>query len=211
GCCMFPAGWFLELMPCVMKGFQIQELQRQLAGLERQAAIDFVVAATNPDPRVRLRGVVQMLADQDLADRLRAKVDGENEINEARAESLRLVGRLQCHSMNSDETKKAREQQRQEMEKQLAKMNPRFVHNYRWQAEHALTGPVHDSPQPFFASAAMIALFFWPSIWVIWAFFWRGGLSYRIVQIALVRSNGRPAGRFQCAWRALLVWAPLTA
>jgi hypothetical protein len=49
-----------------------------------------------------------------------------------------------------------------------------------------------------------------PVMWTLWAFLVRGGISYRITGIALVRSNGRPARRLQCAWRALLAWAPVT-
>lgn len=55
------------------------------------------------------------------------------------------------------------------------------------------------------------ALFVWPVIWVAWAFATRGGLSYPLTGLALVRGDGRQAGRLQCAWRALLVWAPVTA
>ena len=51
---------------------------------------------------------------------------------------------------------------------------------------------------------------FWPAVWVVWAFVFRGGLSYRMMGLALVRGDGRPALRVQCAWRALLVWAPVT-
>src|SRR5947207_11609748 len=48
-------------------------------------------------------------------------------------------------------------------------------------------------------------------IWAIWAFLARGGLTFRLAGIALLRSNGRKALRVQCAWRALLVWLPVTA
>src|SRR5581483_5854053 len=41
-------------------------------------------------------------------------------------------------------------------------------------------------------------------------FLWRGGLSDRLLGLALVQSDGRPAARWRCAWRALLVWAPVT-
>ena len=52
-------------------------------------------------------------------------------------------------------------------------------------------------------------LLFWPAVWVVWAFLARGGLSFRLTGLTLVRGNGRPALRVQCAWRALLVWAPV--
>jgi hypothetical protein len=48
-----------------------------------------------------------------------------------------------------------------------------------------------------------------PALWVVWAFIFRGGLSYWLVELVLVRANGRKALRLQCAWRALLVWAPV--
>ena len=41
------------------------------------------------------------------------------------------------------------------------------------------------------------------------AFAFRGGLSYALSGIALVRRDGRPAGRWLCAARELLMWAPL--
>jgi hypothetical protein len=55
-----------------------------------------------------------------------------------------------------------------------------------------------------------ISLAVWPVVWVVWAFCWRGGLSLPLLGLSLVRADGRPAGRLQCAWRAVLVWAPLT-
>jgi hypothetical protein len=48
-----------------------------------------------------------------------------------------------------------------------------------------------------------------PLVWVLSAFFFRGGLTQRIMGIQLLNERGRPAGRIQCAWRALLVWTPL--
>jgi hypothetical protein len=61
-------------------------------------------------------------------------------------------------------------------------------------------------------------IFFWvvasllvcPVGWVVWAFLARGGLSWRLAGIALVRRDGRRAARWQCAWRAFLVWVPVT-
>jgi uncharacterized RDD family membrane protein YckC len=49
-----------------------------------------------------------------------------------------------------------------------------------------------------------------PVIWVIWAYLWRGGFSFRLMGLTLVRSDGQRVSRLQCAWRALLIWAPVT-
>jgi uncharacterized RDD family membrane protein YckC len=50
-----------------------------------------------------------------------------------------------------------------------------------------------------------------PAVWIVWAFLWRGGLSLPLFGLSLVRADGQPARRLQCAWRAVVVWAPVTA
>jgi eukaryotic-like serine/threonine-protein kinase len=55
--------------------------------------------------------------------------------------------------------------------------------------------------------AAVVAI---PVCWVVWAFVARGGLSYPLAGIALVRGDGRRASRRACGWRAFLVWAAPT-
>jgi eukaryotic-like serine/threonine-protein kinase len=49
----------------------------------------------------------------------------------------------------------------------------------------------------------------WPLLWAAWAALARGGLAPRLAGVALVGADGRPAARWRCAWRALLVWAPV--
>jgi hypothetical protein len=56
-----------------------------------------------------------------------------------------------------------------------------------------------------------IQLILWPAVWMIWVFLWRGGLSFYLLGLALARSDGRKAARWQCALRALLVWVPVAA
>src|SRR5262249_35922069 len=51
----------------------------------------------------------------------------------------------------------------------------------------------------------------WPSAWLLVAFLVRGGLSLRLMGIRLVSSDGRPAARWRCLWRAFVLWGPLTA
>jgi hypothetical protein len=54
-----------------------------------------------------------------------------------------------------------------------------------------------------------VMILIWPAAWICWAFLTRGGWSWRATRLALVRRNGRPATRWECAWRALLVWLPV--
>ncbi|WP_337174187.1 protein kinase [Paludisphaera sp.] len=46
-----------------------------------------------------------------------------------------------------------------------------------------------------------------PVIWLAWSFLARGGISYRLAGLCLVGPDGRVAGRFVCAFRALLAWS----
>jgi hypothetical protein len=49
----------------------------------------------------------------------------------------------------------------------------------------------------------------WPVLFILWAFLTQGGITLPMMGMALVNSEGKPASRFQCAWRAFLVWAPI--
>jgi hypothetical protein len=55
---------------------------------------------------------------------------------------------------------------------------------------------------------AIIGFSIFPAIWMVWAFLTRGGLSYWIHDLTLVRADGWKAGRLRCGWRSLLVWTP---
>lgn len=50
-----------------------------------------------------------------------------------------------------------------------------------------------------------------PLIWVVWSILARGGLSYRLAGLALVRPEGGLASRWACGLRALLAWTPPSA
>jgi len=51
----------------------------------------------------------------------------------------------------------------------------------------------------------------WAALAVLCAFVLRGGLSLRVVSLAVRDAQGRRAGRLRCAWRACLCAAPLVA
>ena len=44
---------------------------------------------------------------------------------------------------------------------------------------------------------------------VLWALAFRGGFTMKLVGISLRRRSGRPAARWQCAWRTFLFWLPV--
>src|SRR5262249_45719644 len=53
-----------------------------------------------------------------------------------------------------------------------------------------------------------VLLSFFPALWVVWAFLFRGGFTLPMMGLTLVRWDGQRAGRFRCAWRAFSVWMP---
>ena len=57
-----------------------------------------------------------------------------------------------------------------------------------------------------YTGAIMLAVF--PATCVLSAFAFRGGLRYYPLGLEIVRADGRRAGRFRCAWRALAAWGP---
>jgi hypothetical protein len=68
-----------------------------------------------------------------------------------------------------------------------------------------------DSPSGDGAGPVLAALAAIPLGLVLLAAAWRGGLSMLMAGIAVVRADGRPAFRSQCAFRAALVWLPVGA
>jgi hypothetical protein len=68
-----------------------------------------------------------------------------------------------------------------------------------------------DPAGPELVVFALTFLAVCPLCCVVWAGLWRDGLTSRMLGLSLVLPNGRRAWRLQCAWRALVVWAPVTA
>jgi hypothetical protein len=66
----------------------------------------------------------------------------------------------------------------------------------------------HDAVFDYVSVAALAGLVV---LWMIWAFLFRGGLTFRLMGIALVRSDGSRASRRRCAWRTFLLWAPFVS
>lgn len=56
-----------------------------------------------------------------------------------------------------------------------------------------------------------VMILMWPfAVWPAFAWLFRGGLGYWFSGIALVRKDGRPAGRWRCGLREILIWLPVT-
>jgi hypothetical protein len=205
-CCMLPVGWFREYMPHVFLYLQLQDEEHRVRDLEEGARLEFCASAVSPNPLLRLQALVQLDADERLTDRLRQRLQHDRELRAARLESMNKLGREYALGMEPNMTAQwaAAEENREHMlPRTFGKLHFRSAASF-----------LMDWPRPNGEGRELIAILFaallaWPVLWVLWAFLWRGGLSYRIVGLALVRASGRPALRVQCLWRALLVWAPV--
>jgi hypothetical protein len=216
-CCMFPAGWVRGLIEPVILTVNIHEGEESLRALERGALLDASVGAVNPDPFARLRAVAQLQQDYRVRDLLGQELERARRLRTARVELLNWVSRwllLQIDKVLTDEAHPF------EQTESGADPEGSGSLDFRSKAMDAsLFLVIGQYPIEQYGGRTWMSFSFWlrglllgwPACWVAWAFLFRGGLSYRLTGIALVRADGRPASRLQCAWRALLVWAPVTA
>jgi hypothetical protein len=207
---MLLAGWLNQITPFTLLVGIIQTKEQRLHDLERGACFECALGSINPDPLVRLQAAVQLDADYQLLDRLRDSRDRVRHHYAARLESVGTLTRRTIERMREQA-----EVQREVNERMQARTPPTFEEIQR--ARLQATGGFQDFDSEWRLMMEGVAVFWlvilmgWPTLWVAWAFLTRGGISYRLAGIALVRRDGRPASRLQCAWRAFLVWAPLTA
>jgi hypothetical protein len=207
GCCMLPASWFNQFSPFVALSDSIREKEQGLGDLEQGALLDFAAGAINPDPLARLQAVLQLEADYKLRDRLRQSLEDDQRQLAARLESSSRMTRTAFEQIN----KKAHAELNKKETERLREHPELFgLGHFRTRAQRLVDGPFSEAEGAGPAAIWLGALVTWPTVWVVWAFLARGGISYRLAGIALVRGDGRPASRLQCAWRAFLVWAPLT-
>lgn len=83
----------------------------------------------------------------------------------------------------------------------------------RLRLEHVVAG-VREDIQSSIAGivpATLVASVILPVIWILWAMIWRGGFTWSLMGLMLVDQLGRPAPRWRCGLRALLIWLPIAA
>lgn len=207
GCCMLPASWYNQFLPFATLIHSIHEKELRLTDLEQGALLDFAERAINPDAQVRLQAAVQLEADYQLLDLLRQSLDRDQQQLAARLESSSWMSRNAL-----EQIKKQASAEVKKRETERVREHPELfgTSQFRSRAKRLVDGPFSDAGENPPAAFWIAALVTWPAVWVVWALLARGGLSYRLAGIALVRGDGRLASRLQCTWRAFLVWAPLT-
>jgi uncharacterized RDD family membrane protein YckC len=193
---IFLAVWLADVPALVSLREMQKEGQLLTQRIERRAASDFVAGTFAPSPLAATASVYRSIAEMADSYRLREFVDQDERLLQARVAGANWLNRNTYNWVEDfiDQTK-------------ARPLREEAAHVVRAQRR-----PGHVEPN--FRQVALLGLQFWPLwplLWVVSAFVFRGGVSYLLTGLALVGSDGRPASRLRCAWRAVLVWLPLTA
>jgi hypothetical protein len=192
-------GWWLLILPVyesprvryvALVGRTIRGTESTLEALNREASLALAVNLVNPDSAARLQGLALWRHDLTLRDRLQQRQSALRKEHAAWRGTLSgphrvaafLRGTLPTHVPEGES---------------------------RSRAEHLLDTDVRAEALEDGAEVIIVALGVWVALWVVWAFLTRGGVGYRLVDIRLVRTDGRKAARWQCAVRSLLFWLPV--
>jgi hypothetical protein len=182
-------------------------VQRANAAVEIRAGADLAAGLAFPDWPTRLRAVQQWQEDQRLRERLRSF----ERPCEQMAAAMRQYSSWGTR-MWADATFRERQESAPERHKSIDAF-PLKIEELERARGRAEVWCNSSTPQIFFPRDgpffALLFFSFFPAVWTVWAFVTRGGVNYWLHDMSLVRGDGRPAGRFHCAWRALLVWAPV--
>lgn len=202
---MLGTSMFLVFGYLIPSGAVVREGPRIQRELERAELSAWLAAETAMRPELRMTDTALAAADARLNSQLEESLQHQRANRAARFESASAFTRQNVEAVErSIEIQEGRPghgpawTDRPEDFRRAATVVLEFEQDYP-EVEGVLRGVM------------LVMVGFWPIVWVFWAFLFRGGISYRILGIALVRADGRPAGRFQSAWRALLVWGPFTA
>jgi hypothetical protein len=205
--CLFLLDWGANAFIPVAAFFQISAAEKALADLDRGAARAFLLSTASPDPWLRLTSAIQLGQDLELRDRLQQHLDQMRRLREDRIQSFTWHTRQIAAFI--DRSAQAQQAALEQIQADQVENEPA---DFRARAQQEADDPFLLMNGLFFFSARLpFILLAWPVAWVLWAFLARGGLSFCITGLALVRGDGRAALRIQCAWRALLVWLPITA
>jgi hypothetical protein len=207
-CCMMPMGFAPEIGSVTVHENGIRELRNNLDEHGRGARRDLLVSVLNPNPWLQLTGAARYADDLQTQQQLREQLDESRRSKEARVAALSWVLRnfIQGIMIGIERGEQENQKQRAARGSPL-QADPQF--RERAAEFSKKSKETRDPTEAIIAFSIIVAI--WPTVWVLWAFITRGGLSLYIVGLTLVRRDNRKAARWRCAWRALLVWLPVTA
>jgi hypothetical protein len=183
--------------------------ESNIARLDDASLSDFLCDGINPHPLPRLRAVAQLGTDAQVRRRLQSIVDQRREKEEARLKNANLI--FKANAVQFENVLEANRKTRWQSSPRPALTPTSLRWTPNWAADHLESSHDQQEGAAILFWADLITSTAGPLLWILWAFVMRGGLSYRLTGISLVRRDGRPAERFRCLWRAFLVWAPLSA
>jgi hypothetical protein len=194
---------FIELM-------RVEQGKYAAGDLEQGAAREFVAAELTPSAAARLAAWVQLDADLRLKEQVAERGRRDRTEEQAHVQTLSWPLRLLMSQVVEPQwrTTVVPTTVKAQREQQLRDGPPSSLQWFRGNAGIAATRG-DPSASAEFALFVSLLVGLAPAVWVVWAFVVRGGLSFRVLGLSLVRGDGRPAPRWCCGWRALLVWAPV--
>jgi hypothetical protein len=201
---------FYPLMGVAMSSIQIQQNEMWRERLDAVAAVDAANVVTAPDPASRRRALKNAFENARLDALLVKRLETDRRRQQSRVDTMGPYSRKMAGDMEKMFAESA--QQQGGMKAFLPPVTqPDQVR--RMVEMHTQMAPemFHEVFALIMAISATFWAVFWPPLWIASAFVFRGGVSYWIMGLALVRGDGRPALRFQCAWRAIMVWVPPAA
>jgi hypothetical protein len=199
-CCVMPVGCAPALLRFTAISAQYLGGKEALSDFDKGSLREFVGWLANPVPWLRLQA-----AQLDSDVRLRRQLVDTLEICQLEKRERRQTSSWLMQPMYDMEEDVVQSLQAAQTSSSSRSWIQAF--GFRW--------PAISHAQRFLGllptMVLLLVLNFAPVVWVLWAFITRGGLTFRVMGISLVRSDGRKASRTRCAWRALLVWIPVFA
>jgi hypothetical protein len=184
---------------------QLQRAERTQKELSEGSLREFLAGSLNPNPTAALAAAALHDEDLRLANQVRMRMDREKEFQDALLRAAGPLSRGITTLVESNPNQRVVRIDRGDL-----KSDARANKDFREAARRLAKSP----DEPLFSEQDLwVVTFggiaFFPIVWVAWAFIARGGVTLRLMGIQLLRANGRKALRIQCAWRALLMWAPV--
>jgi hypothetical protein len=202
GCCGLSVGMAGGLPGCVeLLRLSVQRPigQLQLRQLEVGAARDFAAGVLSPQPLDRAAAAYQLGTDLQLRDQLREQLDpGDRELHSRLEAATGLTRRIAAWVGPADLGETVG----------YIHVPAHFRDAVRLRVE---TDSMSRTARPMMAAGAIFWLTLLLALGVGGAALSRGGITFSLLGLALVRSNGHRATWLRCAWRALLVWGPPAA
>jgi hypothetical protein len=182
----------------------LSECELTLQDLEAAEARAIVADAFNPQPLLRPAVFYVLAADFDLRDRLAKRIEANRRALQARLEATTWLDR-RLYEWMVPLQKQIAERGRAAQVAAIGKpLDPRAS------AQKLGKEDEFGQDHPAASAIALISVALPPFVLVLWALLFRGGLTFVFMGLRLVRRDGRPAGHFRSAWRALLAWGPPT-